>query len=226
MGAVRNNFPQTENHNAEIFLPDNYQYSQRCDIVVERFIEGNRAFIENDFRKDNEHYQKLATSQSPESLWIACSDSRVNPERIVSAKMGDIFVHRNIGNIVAKDDPNLGCVLEYAVGHLKVKDIIICGHSDCGAMKALDADTSHEEYIPGWLKNSQEVKETVEKEYGTPAECTDSAGRKKEIELENIKVQLENLRSYSIVKAAEEEGKIRLHGLFYDLGTGKLEQTV
>ena len=226
MGAVMNNFPQTEKHNAEIFLPNNYPLSQRCDYVVERFIEGNRAFIENDFRKDNEHYQKLATSQSPESLWIACSDSRVNPERIVSAKMGDIFVHRNIGNIVAKDDPNLGCVLEYAVGHLKVKDIIICGHSDCGAMKALDADTSHEEYIPGWLKHSEVVKETIEGEHGTPAECADPAARKKEIELENIRVQLENLRSYSPVKEAEEEGRVQLHGLFYDLETGKLEKIV
>ncbi len=194
--------------------------------MVERFIEGNRAFIENDFRKDNEHYQKLATSQSPESLWIACSDSRVNPERIVSAKMGDLFVHRNIGNIVAKDDPNLGCVLEYAVGHLKVKYIIVCGHSDCGAMKALDADMSGEEYIPGWLEHAQEVKDTVESEHGTPAECADLAARKKEIELENIKVQLENLRSYSPVKSAEEEGRVQLHGLFYDLGTGKLEQIV
>jgi len=194
--------------------------------VVERFIEGNRAFVENDFRKDNEHYQKLATSQSPESLWIACSDSRVNPERIVSAKMGDIFVHRNIGNIVAKDDPNLGCVLEYAVGHLKVKYIIVCGHSDCGAMKALDADMSGDEYIPGWLEHAQEVKDTVESEHGTPAECADLAARKKGIELENIKVQLENLRSYSPVKSAEEEGRVQLHGLFYDLVTGKLEQIV
>ncbi|MDE4907539.1 carbonic anhydrase [Methanogenium marinum] len=194
--------------------------------MVERFIEGNRAFIENDFRKDNEHYQKLATSQSPESLWIACSDSRVNPERIVNAKMGDIFVHRNIGNIVAKDDPNLGCVLEYAVGHLKVKYIIICGHSDCGAMKALDADMSEEEYIPVWLENAQEVKETIEEEHGTPAECANLAARKKGIEMENIKVQLENLRSYSPVKCAEDEGRVQLHGLFYDLGTGKLEQIV
>jgi carbonic anhydrase len=138
--------------------------------------------------------------------------------------MGEIFVHRNIGNIVAKNDPNLGCVLEYAVGHLKVKYIIICGHSDCGAMKALDADMSDEEYISTWLKHSQEVKETVEGEYGTPAECADLAARKKEIELENIRVQLENLRSYSPVKGAEEEGRIELHGLFYDLDTGKLEK--
>ena len=194
--------------------------------MVEKYLEGNRKYIENDFQKDYEHYQKLASAQSPESLWIACSDSRVNPERIVSAKMGDIFVHRNIGNIVAKDDPNLGCVLEYAVGHLKVKDIVICGHSDCGAMKALDADMSDEEFIPEWLDNAQEVKETVEGVHGTPEDCKDPAARKKEIELENIKVQLENLRSYPFVKSAEEEGKIRLLGIFYDLGTGTIEEIV
>jgi len=194
--------------------------------VVEKYLEGNRKFIENDFQKDYEHYQKLASAQSPEALWIACSDSRVDPERIISARMGDIFVHRNIGNIVPKNDPNLGCVLEYAVGHLKVKDIVVCGHSDCGAMKALDTDTSEETFIPGWLDNSQDVKETVEGEYGTPETCTDPAGRKKEIELENIKVQLENLRSYPFVKEAEEEGRVRLLGIFYDLQTGKIEQII
>lgn len=194
--------------------------------MVEKFIEGNRTFIENDFRKNIGHYQKLATGQSPESLWIACSDSRVNPERIVSAKMGDMFVHRNIGNIVAKNDPNLGCVLEYAIEHLKVKYIIICGHSDCGAMKALDTDVSHEEYIPGWLKHAEEVKQTVDGECGTPEECADLAARKKEIELENIKFELENLRSYASVKGAEEEGKIELHGFYYDLNSGKLDLIV
>lgn len=194
--------------------------------MVEKFIEGNRTFIENDFRKNIGHYQKLATGQSPESLWIACSDSRVNPERIVSAQMGDMFVHRNIGNIVAKNDPNLGCVLEYAIEHLKVKYIIICGHSDCGAMKALDADVSHEEYIPGWLKHAEEVKATVDGECDTPEECADLAARKKEIELENIKFELENLRSYASVKGAEEEGKIELHGFFYDLNSGKLDLIV
>lgn len=194
--------------------------------MVEKFIEGNRTFIENDFRKNIGHYQKLATGQSPESLWIACSDSRVNPERIVSAQMGDMFVHRNIGNIVAKNDPNLGCVLEYAVGHLKVKYIIICGHSDCGAMKALDEDLSDEDYIPGWLEHSQEVRLAVENKYGTPEECTDLAARKKEIERENIRFQLENLRSYPSVKGAEEDGRIHLHGFYYDLDSGKLEKTV
>ena len=194
--------------------------------MVSKFFEGNRAFIENDFRKDNEHYQKLATGQSPESLWIACSDSRVNPERIVSAKMGDIFVHRNIGNIAEKNDPNLGCVLEYALGHLKVKYIIVCGHSDCGAMKALDADLSDEDYIPEWLEHSQEVRLAVEKKYGTPEECTDLAAREKEIEQENIRFQLENLRTYRSVKGAEKDGRIHLHGFYYDLDSGKLEKTV
>ena len=190
--------------------------------MVERFLEGNKKFIEEDFSKDPEHYAKLATGQSPTSLWIACSDSRVDPERITNARMGDIFVHRNIGNIVPVGDGNLGTVLEYAVNHLKVRDIVVCGHSDCGAMKALDHE-SDEEFIPSWLKNAEEVKIKVDKEFGGPGECKDPAARKREIEYENIHLQLANLRTYQAVKAAEEAGKIKLHGIYYDLGTGKLE---
>lgn len=190
--------------------------------MVERFLEGNRKFIEEDFSKDPEHYAKLATGQSPTSLWIACSDSRVDPERITNARMGDIFVHRNIGNIVPVGDGNLGTVLEYAVNHLKVKDIVVCGHSDCGAMKALDHE-SDEEYIPSWLKNAEDVKIKVDKKFGGPGECKDPSARKREIEYENIHLQLANLRTYQAVKDAEEAGKIRLTGIYYDLGTGKLE---
>ena len=110
--------------------------------MVERFLEGNRKFIEENFSKDPDHYGKLATGQSPTALWIACSDSRVNPECITSARMGEIFVHRNIGNIVPHGDKNLGTVLEYAVNHLKVKDIVVCGHSPFIIDIAIQSDSS------------------------------------------------------------------------------------
>ena len=190
--------------------------------MVERFLEGNRKFIEENFSKDPDHYGRLATGQSPTALWIACSDSRVNPECITSARMGDIFVHRNIGNIVPYGDKNLGTVLEYAVNHLKVKDIVVCGHSDCGAMKALDHE-SNEEFIPVWLENASEAKVKVDQALGGPGECKDPDARKREIEFENIHLQLKNLRTYQAVKSAEKAGKIKLHGMYYDLATGLLE---
>ena len=190
--------------------------------MIDKFFEGNTRFIKEDFEKNPGIYQKLATGQSPTALWIACSDSRVNPERITAANMGEIFVHRNIGNMVPKNDLNLATVLEYAVNHLKVDDIVVCGHSDCGAMKALDAGAEGDEFIPKWLENSQAVKEKADAELKTATTPEELKERKKFIELENMRLALENLRSYSMVKKAEEEGRLALHGVYYDLETGRL----
>jgi len=186
--------------------------------MIETYFEGNKRFIENDFSKNPDHYQNLSTGQSPKALFIGCSDSRVNPERIVDAEMGEIFVHRNIGNIVAENDPNIATVLEYAVDHLGVEDVVIFGHSDCGAMKALEAD-AHGEHIPVWLHHVQSVKESV-------TEPKESPNRLREIEEENIRQQMNNLRSFSLIEKAETEGKITIHGLYYDLVTGELSKIV
>ncbi|MDD5418457.1 MAG: carbonic anhydrase, partial [Methanomicrobiaceae archaeon] len=175
------------------------------------------------FQKDPDHYARLASSQSPTVLWIGCSDSRVNPERITGAKAGELFVQRNIGNIVPIHDWNFATVLEYAVRHLKVDDIVICGHSDCGAIKALDKE-SDDVYIPLWLNNAMEAKNRVDtriKKAETPEEKKE---RLRQIELENIKLQLEHLRTYPIVRLAEKEGSVALHGLYFSLDTGELSK--
>lgn len=188
--------------------------------MIDRFLEGNKRFIEEDFNKDREYYRSLATGQKPTALFIACSDSRVNPERICSARMGEIFVHRNIGNIVPKEDINLATVLEYAVNHLKVQDIVVCGHSNCGAMKALDAGAANDTYIPRWLANATDVKDEIDGKNlpkGTPEE---QKARSREIEIVNMRHQLDNLKSYDLVAKAIREGRIQLHGLYYDLETG------
>ncbi|KUG19976.1 MAG: carbonic anhydrase [Methanomicrobiaceae archaeon] len=191
--------------------------------MIDKFIEGNKAFRQNDFQKDPDHYARLASSQSPTVLWIGCSDSRVNPERITGAKAGELFVQRNIGNIVPIHDWNFATVLEYAVRHLKVDDIVICGHSDCGAIKALDKE-SDDVYIPLWLNNAMEAKNRVDtriKKAETPEEKKE---RLRQIELENIKLQLEHLRTYPIVRLAEKEGSVALHGLYFSLDTGELSK--
>ena len=193
--------------------------------MIDKFLEGNKRFIENDFAKDREHYRKLSTGQSPTALFIGCSDSRVNLERVVDAKMGEIFVHRNIGNIVPEGDANLATVLEYAVKHLKVQDIVVFGHSDCGAMKTLDAGPSSEDaFIPGWLEHAKEAKILADGKL--PAPETPEAVREKRrmIEIENMRIQIENLRSYDFIRKAEEEGTIALHGLYYDLETGEVSR--
>ncbi len=193
--------------------------------MIDKFLEGNKRFIENDFAKDREYYRKLSTGQSPTALFIGCSDSRVNLERIVDAKMGEIFVHRNIGNIVPEGDVNLATVLEYAVKHLKVQDIVVFGHSDCGAMKALDAGPSSEDvYIPEWLENAKEVKVLADEKMPAPETPEAVKEKRRLIEIENMRVQIENLRSYDFIRKAEEEGKIALHGLYYDLETGEVSR--
>jgi carbonic anhydrase len=192
--------------------------------MIEKFLEGNKRFIAEDYKKDYDYYQKLAHGQSPTALWIGCSDSRVNPERVAGAKMGEIFVHRNIGNIAPENDLNLATVLEYAVKHLKVQDIVVYGHSNCGAMKALDKGAHGDEFVPQWLKNAEGVVEKADAVIKSPSTPEQEKERMRLIEYENIKLQIEHLRSYNLVKEAEIEGRIALHGLYYDLETGELKK--
>jgi carbonic anhydrase len=193
--------------------------------MIDKFLEGNKRFIENDFSKDREYYRKLSTGQSPTAIVIACSDSRVNPERVVDAKMGEIFVHRNIGNIAPREDENLATVLEYAVKHLKVQDIVVFGHSDCGAMKTLDVGPSSEDtFIPEWLEYAKEAKVLADEKMPDPATPEAVREKRRMIEIENMRIQLENLRTYDFIKKAEEKGTIALHGLYYDLETGEVSK--
>ncbi|WP_298667598.1 carbonic anhydrase [uncultured Methanofollis sp.] len=193
--------------------------------MIDRFLEGNKTFIEGEFTEHREYYRDLATGQSPTVLWIGCSDSRVSPDRITGAMAGEIFVHRNIGNIVRVGDWNFATILEYAVKHLKVSDIVVCGHSDCGAMKALASDKeSNEAYIPLWLSNAMQARKDVEKRMPKPSDPEGLKKWRRMIEEENVRLQIENLRTYPIVRDAEKEGKITVHGLYFDLETGKLDQ--
>lgn len=194
--------------------------------MIDSFIEGNKVFIEKDFERKKDRYMQLTTSQHPTVLWIGCSDSRVNPERITHCRAGELFTHRNIGNIVPTHDWNFATVLEYAVRHLKVKDIVICGHSDCGALNALDADMSKDSYIPMWINHAREAQTRVDEKLGPCVTDEEKAKRKREIEFENIRVQIEHLRQYPLVSVAEEKNEIEIHGLFYDLETGKLSKIV
>ena len=191
--------------------------------MIDRFIEGNKNFLEDDFKKNPDHYGPLASDQHPVVLWIGCSDSRVDPERITGSRAGEIFVQRNIGNIVPVHDWNFATVLEYAVNHLKVGDIVICGHSDCGAIKGLGKE-SEDAYIPLWLNNAKEAKRRVECRMQVPQTPEEEKIWQRLVEIENVGLQLEHLRTYPPVMAAEKEGRVRLHGLYFDLATGELKK--
>ena len=191
--------------------------------MIDNLLLGNYKFRESDFTPNIDHYRDLVEAQHPKVLWLGCSDSRVNPERITGARAGEIFVQRNIGNIVSDYDWNFATVLEYAIVHLQVEEIVVCGHSDCGAIKAMDKEST-DAYIPLWLNNAREAKERVDAKISRPGTPDEIKARRTAIEQENVKLQIEHLMTYPLVKTAVTDGKIKVHGLYYDLETGGLSR--
>jgi carbonic anhydrase len=188
-----------------------------------KVIEGHRRFRER-FESENEVFARLAEEgQNPKVLWIGCSDSRVIPELITGADPGELFNVRNIANIVppASDEAcSTGAAIEYAVLHLDVNHVVVCGHTGCGGIKALEAPPSPEAepHIAAWLGLAAAARRQVLAR-GTAPE---------DVYLETIKanvlLQCDNLRSYSCVAAAEQAGKLSVHAWLYDLRSGVIEE--
>lgn len=191
--------------------------------MIDNLFEGNKKFREGFFKENKAHYEELTRGQSPTVLWIGCSDSRLQTGHITQAKAGTLFMHRNIGNVVPLFDWNFATVLEYAIRHLKIKDIVVCGHSDCGAIKALDKETD-DVYIPLWLNNAVEAKRRIDAKIDTPKTPAAMKERSHMIEVENVKLQIEHLMMYPVVKEALKEKKIQIHGLYYNLENGELSR--
>jgi len=194
--------------------------------MIEQLILGNLRFRETQFNDNIAYYTELTKGQSPPILWIGCSDSRLQTGHITQAPAGVLFIQRNIGNIAPIHDWNFATVLEYAVKHLKVKEIAICGHSDCGAIKALDKDLTGDVYIPLWLNNALEAKNRVDSRITKPTTPEEVKERSRLIEQENVRLQIEHLKTYPIIRQALQEEKIEIHGLYYDLHTGALTKIV
>ena len=193
--------------------------------MIDNLLLGNQRFRETDFTRNIDYYRTLAGGQHPDTLWITCSDSRIQSGHITQARAGELFVQRNIGNIVPIHDWNFATVLEYAVVHLKVKDVVVCGHSNCGAIRALDQE-SGDAYIPLWLNNAREAKERVDRKIAVPTTVQEKEERYRLIEEENVRLQIEHLSTYPLLKKAVDEKRIAVHGLYYDLATGVLSRVV
>ena len=182
------------------------------------------SFEQKVFADQADLYSKLANhGQSPKALMISCADSRVVPELIMQAQPGDLFVCRNAGNIVPPHGNMNGGVtstVEYAVAALKVSDVIICGHSDCGAMKALMNPASLEGMpnVAAWLRHSEAAHGVVSKSYPT----LDDGAAVRAVSLENVVAQLAHLRTHPSVAAAIARGELALHGWFVDIHAGQV----
>ena len=195
--------------------------ASRSKIMIDQLLKGNKKFCDTVFKPNSDHYQELAKGQSPPILWIGCSDSRIQTGHITGTQAGTLFMHRNIGNMAPANDWSLATVLEYGIKHLKVQNIVICGHSDCGAIKALDKELE-DVYVPNWLNNAIEAKKRVDSRIKKPSTPGEKKERSRLIEQENVRLQIEHLRTYPIVAKAEKEKKIQIHGMYYDLETGAL----
>jgi carbonic anhydrase len=198
---------------------------ERENEMIDQLLSGNEKFRNTTFKENRALYAELTKGQNPPVLWIGCSDSRIQTGHITNTMPGTLFLHRNIGNMAPVSDWSLSTVLEYGIKHLKVQHIVICGHSDCGAIKALDKELD-DAYIPNWLNNAVEAKLRIDAKMKKPSTPAEAKQRSKMIEQENVRLQIEHLKTYPLVKEALAKGQIRMHGLYYDLETGALIKIV
>ena len=185
--------------------------------TYEKLLLENKAWAKEKIEDDPEFFSRLEHLQTPEFLWIGCSDSRVPANEITGTKPGEIFVHRNIANLVVQTDLNLLSVLQYAVDVLKVKHIIVCGHYGCGGVKA--AMTNHDfGTINQWLWHIKDVYSMNKQEVNNLTDETQRVNRLVEL---NVIEQVKNLSKTSVVQNAwKSENRPALHGWVYSLSDG------
>jgi len=183
----------------------------------------NRAWASEKLGQDPEYFSDLAKDQSPAYLWIGCSDSRVPANEIIGAQPGELFVHRNIANLVVHTDLNLLSVLEYAVTHLKVKHIILCGHTGCGGVKAAMTHSNFD-LLNKWLRNLKDVYYHHQHEVNAIKDETERVNKMVEI---NVIEQVNNLIKTSVVQRAWQNRQYPIiHGWVYEMESGLLKSVV
>jgi carbonic anhydrase len=191
---------------------------------VEKLISGIHKFQADVFSPNADFFRRLADGQSPQALFVTCSDSRVVPDLICQADPGDLFVLRNAGNVVAPYSPGApsaeAATIEYAIRGLGIRHVVLCGHTRCGAMQAVaePSCTANMPRVRQWLDHAQAASEIVCTCY---ARLTGEA-RMKVLIQENVLVQLEHLRTHPAVAAALAAGELKLHAWIYKMETGEV----
>ena len=185
---------------------------------VKQIFENNRNWIAKKLQSDNYYFEKLAKKQSPEFLYIGCSDSRVSTEELMGLQPGQVFVHRNIANMVPNTDLNSMSVINYAVTILKVNHIVVCGHYDCSGVRAAmqQADLG---VLNPWLRNIRDMYRIHRKELN--AITNDGEKYKRLVEL-NVQEQCINVIKTAEVQRANRQRNLKVYGWVFDVHTGKL----
>ena len=189
---------------------------------MKNLVDGVCRFQNTEYGARKELFEKLSQGQHPGALFITCSDSRIDPNLVTQSEPGDLFVLRNAGAIVPPHGADAGAeagAIEYAVSALGVRDVIICGHSQCGAMGGLLNPASVEKLpaVKTWLKHAEATSRIISENH---ADVVDPAARLAAAIEANVLVQLENLRTHPSVAAAIERGELALHGWVYKFETG------
>jgi len=186
-------------------------------ITYESLLEGNKIFVAETLKEDPDYFTKLANGQKPPILWIGCADSRVPANQITHTKPGEIFVHRNIANVIVHTDMNMLSVLDYAVNVLEVKHVVVCGHYGCGGVTAALTSKTYG-IIDNWLRHIKDVYRLHAFELDLISDEKQRANRLVEF---NVMEGVHNLCKTSIIQNAWENGKtLSVHGWVYELSTG------
>jgi carbonic anhydrase len=185
---------------------------------IQDLLRNNERFVAAQLALDPDYFRHLSEGQHPAFLWIGCSDSRVPPDRITGTQPGDMFVHRNIANLVVQTDMNLLSVLQYAVDVLEVEHVIVCGHYGCGGVRAAMGEARHG-LIDNWLRA---LKDT-EQYFGAQLAPLDPGARFDRMVELNVIEQVYNLGKTSIVQTAWKRGaRPYIHGWVFDLKSGRI----
>ncbi|WP_153557898.1 carbonate dehydratase [Roseimaritima sediminicola] len=185
--------------------------------LLPHLIENNRTWAKNILEEDPEFFSKLAKGQKPEILWIGCADSRVPANQIIGLKPGEVFVHRNIANVVVHSDFNCQSVMEYAVSALQVKHIIVCGHYGCGGVQAA-TQNNHVGLIDGWLRHIRDIRQKHDELLQGIDDENQLLDRLCEL---NVVEQALNVCHSTVVQEAWEQGReLAVHGWIYAIKDG------
>jgi len=190
----------------------------------EALLIDNKHWAAKKVAEDPDFFEKLVHVQAPEFLWIGCSDSRVPPNQITQTEPGEIFIHRNVANLVVNTDVNLMSVLDFAVNHIKIKHIVVCGHYGCGGVKAAMANTDLNQVLNMWLRNIKDIYRIHRKEIDAITDDTKRLNRLVEL---NVKEQVFNLAKTAIIqKSWNSDHRPDIHGWVYDLHDGIIDPII
>lgn len=190
----------------------------------ELLLNDNKHWASKKLADDPDFFERLVHVQRPEFLWIGCSDSRVPPDQITQTEPGEIFIHRNVANLVVNTDVNLMSVVDFAVNHLKIKHVIVCGHYGCGGIKAAMSNEDFNQVLNMWLRNIKDIYRIHRKELEDIKDEENRVNRMVEL---NVKEQVFNLAKTAIIQRAwDKDKRPDLHGWVYDLHDGIIKPIV